>query len=213
MAARAEVSRPRVRVRGLPGAEDLVRRYGARLAERAKRTLFQYGEPTRLEQVEEVVQEVYCRLLSEGGRRLAACRAGSEGEAVSYLGRVVERVVVDLYRKKKATKRGGGRLTPVAPAERRLLRAAIDPKGNPEERLLAAERRRILLDQWREIGKAIQGKRNLRILRLALIEGWSSREIARELGKIRPSSVDSVVHRLRRRLAEEGVALPRRLPG
>jgi DNA-directed RNA polymerase specialized sigma24 family protein len=195
----------------LPGAEDLVRRYGARIVERAKWTLFHYGESTRIEQVEEVVQEVYCRLLADGGRRLAACRAGSEGQAVSYLGRVVERVVLDQFRKRRAAKRGGGRLTPFTPAVGPPPRPPAHPPRHPAARLLAAERRRLLLDQWREIGREVQGERNLRILRLALIEGWSSEEIARSLGKLRPSSVDSVVHRLRRRFAEEGVALPRRV--
>ena len=207
MAARLDVPRPRVRARGLPGGEDLVRRYGRRLAQRVRSTFYLFGEFPRAEQVEEMVQEVYCRLLADGERRLAACRAEGEGQAVSYLSRVVERVVIDQFRRRRADKRGGGRLRPLASAEQRLL---YDPAGNPEERLLAAERRQLLLAQWREIAGEIQGERNLRILRLALLEGWSSREIAQELGKIRPSSVDSVVHRLRRRLAGEGVALPRR---
>jgi RNA polymerase sigma factor (sigma-70 family) len=167
----------------------------------------------RVDQVEDVVQEVYCRLLDGGGRRLTACHAESEGQAVSYLARVVERVVIDQVRKRLAAKRGAGRTVASAgPQAKRLLERKEDPAGTPEDRLLAAERRRLVLAHWRDIGSAPQGRRNLRILRLALIEGWSSREIARTLGKLAPSSVDSVVHRLRRRLSEEGVALPRRPP-
>jgi RNA polymerase sigma factor (sigma-70 family) len=167
----------------------------------------------RADQVEEVVQEVYCRLLDGGGRRLSACHAESEGQAVSYLARVVERVVIDQVRKRLAAKRGAGQTVASAgPQAKRLLERKEDPAGTPEDRLLAAERRRLVLAHWRDIGSQPQGRRNLRILRLALIEGWSSREIARTLGKLAPSSVDSVVHRLRRRLSEEGVALPRRPP-
>jgi RNA polymerase sigma factor (sigma-70 family) len=187
----------------------VVRQYGGRLAAKARWSLQQFGVAPRADQVEEVVQEVYCRLLDDGGRRLRACRAESEGQAVSYLSRVVERVVIDQVRKRLAAKRGGGRTVPLGPEERRLL---ADPAGNPEDRLLAAERRRLVLAQWRHIGNEMQGQRNLRILRLALIEGWSSREIARSLGKLAPSSVDSVVHRLRCRLSDEGLALPRRPP-
>ena len=212
MAATADVSRPRTRVRGLPGGEDVVRWYGGRLAARARWSLRQFGVAPRADQVEEVVQEVYCRLLDDDGRRLTACHAESEGQAVSYLARVVERVVIDQIRKRLAAKRGGGRTVGLGPEERRLLECRADPAGTPEDRLLAAERRRLVLAHWRDIGREMQGRRNLRILRLALIEGWSSREIARTLGKLAPSSVDSVVHRLRRRLSEEGVALPRRPP-
>jgi RNA polymerase sigma factor (sigma-70 family) len=213
VAGRTDVSRRRARVRGLPGAEDVVRCYGGRVEARARWSLRQLGVAARADQVEDVVQEVYCRLLDGGGRRLSACHAESEGQAVSYLARVVERVVIDQVRKRLAAKRGAGRTVASAgPQAKRLLERKEDPAGTPEDRLLAAERRRLVLAHWRDIGSAPQGRRNLRILRLALIEGWSSREIARTLGKLAPSSVDSVVHRLRRRLSEEGVALPRRPP-
>jgi RNA polymerase sigma factor (sigma-70 family) len=191
----------------------VVRCYGGRLAARARWSLQQLGVKPRAEQVEEVMQEVYCRLLDGGGRRLSACHAESEGQAVTYLGRVVERVVIDQLRKRLAAKRGVGQTVRLdGPGVRHLLEQKVDPAGTPEDQLLAAERRRLVLAHWRDIGREMQGRRNLRILRLALIEGWSSREIARTLGKLAPSSVDSVVHRLRRRLSEEGVALPRRPP-
>jgi RNA polymerase sigma factor (sigma-70 family) len=198
----------------LAGGEDVLRCYGRKLAARARRALAEFGEAPEADRVEEVVQEVYCRLLDAQGHRLAACRAESEGQAFSYLGRVVERVVLDQLRARLAAKRGGGRLRPLSGVrERREAQRVVDPVGTPEDRLLAAERRRLLLEQWRDIASRPTGRRDLRILRLALVEGWSSREIARTLGKLAPSSVDSVVHRLRRRLSGDGIDLPRRVPG
>ncbi len=211
MAGTVDVPRPGTRGRGLPSGEEIVRRFGRRLEAKAWRALAQLGETPRADQVEEVLQEVYCRLLDRDA--LTACRAANEGQAVSYLFRVVDSVVFDQMRRGRAAKRGGGWATRSMPsaAERRLLRSKVDPGGTPEDRLLAAEQRRLLFARWRDIGNEMQGERNLRILRLALIEGWSSREIART-HKLSPSSVDTVVHRLRRRLSEDGYALPRRTP-
>jgi RNA polymerase sigma factor (sigma-70 family) len=210
VAGTVDVPRQGKRGRGLPGGEEVVRRFGGRLKAKAGRALAQFGVPPRADQVEEVLQEVYCRLLDRDA--LTTCRAASEAQAVAYLFRVVESVVVDQLRLGHAAKRGGGPARRMAGAEeRRLLKSKVDPGGTPEDRLLAAERRRLLLAHWRDLGNEVQGERNLRILRLALIEGWSSEEIAR-IHKLKPSSIDTVVHRLRRRLSEGGFALPRRPP-
>jgi RNA polymerase sigma factor (sigma-70 family) len=207
------VSRRGARVRGLRDGEEVARFYSGRIKARARRALLKLDLNPRAELVEDVVQETYCRLLDEGGRRISACRAASEGEVVNYLGQVVERVVIDQLRRQLSQKRGGNRVLRIdGEVERRCAARLVDPRGTPEDHLLAAERRRLLFSGWREIGREPAGARNLRILRLAFVEGRSSREIARALGKIAPSSVDSVVHRLRRRLSEEGMALPRRSP-
>jgi DNA-directed RNA polymerase specialized sigma24 family protein len=153
-----------------------------------------------------VVQEVYCRLLAEDGRRLAACRARGEVQVISYLRRVVERVAIDQARRERAAKRGGGWRGRVSAETWNLA----DPRANPEELLLAAERRRIFLEEWNKLVTPAAGQRNLRILHLALIEGRSSREIAAILGELSPSGVDTVVSRLRQHLARLGLPLPRR---
>jgi hypothetical protein len=56
-------------------------------------------------------------------------------------------------------------------------------------------------------------RRCVRVLRLALVEGWTSGEISRAEGVgLAASSVDSLVHRARQRLARGGVAVPNRRP-
>jgi len=209
----AEVSPSGARVRGLLGRDE-VARYDGRLAVRARQALRESGYCQAKDHIQDVVQEVYCRLLDGGGRRLTACWAAGEGQVVSYLGRVVERVVLDQGRRDRAVKRGGGRRGWFACAEAWCLAFhQTDARGNPEDRLLAAERYRLLLQTWRDLSRQAAGRRNLRILELALIEGRSSREIAGILGELSPSGVDTVIYRLRRHLsATLGVALPRRSP-
>ncbi|HTQ79843.1 MAG TPA: hypothetical protein VMM92_07600, partial [Thermoanaerobaculia bacterium] len=143
----------------------MVGRFGPRLARQAERALLQVGVLPRTDLVEEVVQEVYCRLLEGDGRRLAACRAVNEGQATNYLGRVVERVILDQVRMRRAAKRGGGRLQLFSGLdEKRLGRWLADPAASPEDRLLAAERRQLLLARWRQVSDGPQGPRDLRIL-------------------------------------------------
>ena len=55
-----------------------------------------------------------------------------------------------------------------------------------------------------ELGGEQQGRRNLRVLELAAIEGCTALEISRRLaGALTPSSVHTVLHRLRRQLGAE----------
>ncbi|HXO18572.1 MAG TPA: sigma-70 family RNA polymerase sigma factor [Thermoanaerobaculia bacterium] len=196
----------------VPSWEDLVRRYGSGLQARVRRVLRRSGRRPRIEQVEELVQEVYCRLFAAGGRRLRQCRAEGEGQVISYLGKIAERVVIDQLRTALAAKRGGGRLVPLDRGqELDLAERAVDPRGTPEDRLLAEERRQLVASLCRRLASEPAGRRDLRILRLALVEGWSSREISLAVeGELAPAAVDSLVCRLRRRLAEDGIELPRR---
>jgi len=193
--------------------EDLVRRYGILVRGRVRRSFHSAGVAPASEQVEEGVQEVYYRLLLGGAERLRLLRRWSEGQIVTYLSRVAERVVLDELRSKGAVKRGGevplsfkGNLSEVA-------EWAVDPGGNPEERALLTERLRLVLKGCRRVAASMDDRRDrgrcLRILRLAILEGWSSHEIVRSEGGC-PSTIDSLVHRARRRLARGGLDLPSR---
>ncbi len=183
----------------------LVERHGAGLRRRVRRTLAAAGARVRAEQVEEVVQEVYCRLLAAEGRRLRGCRAGNEQELAAYLGRVAERVALDHLRTVAAAKRGGGRLIELCPEE--MAERAADPAASPEERLLAAERRREFLERCRALARPGRERRDARIAVLALFDGWTCCEIAAAAGgRLTAGSVASVVHRMRQRLAVEGIS-------
>jgi RNA polymerase sigma factor (sigma-70 family) len=183
----------------------LVDRHAAGLRRRVRRTLAGAGARVRAEQVEEVVQEVYCRLLAGEGRRLRGCRAGSERALAAYLGRMAERVALDHLRTAAAAKRGGGRLVEVGPEE--VAERAADPAASPEERLLAAERRREFLRRCQVLARPGLARRDARIAVLALLDGWTCGEIAAAAGgRMTTGSVASVVHRMRQRLLAEGLA-------
>ena len=95
-----------------------------------------------------------------------------------------------------ARKRGGSEL------RRTELRDSIPAAtALPEERLLARERSRLIARVLRG-AQGEQGARNLHILRLAAVEGYTSGEISRQLGgTLTASSVGSILCRLRQLLA------------
>lgn len=195
--------------------EELVDRYGATLRSQVRRALLGAGLPPCDETVEERVQEIYYRLLLGGTGRLRLLRRWSDGRVVAYLCRMAERVVVDEVRTQAAVKRGGewGLWWDDGLAE--VHEHAVDPRGTPEEQALLSERRRLVLRGCRRMARSMMDEedrgRFLRVLRLALLEGWSSREIARAEGwALAASTVDTLVHRARRRLARGGVELPDR---
>lgn len=190
---------------------DLVRRYGPQLRARLGRTLLRGGWRPLPERIDELVQEVYCRLLAAGGRRLGGFRGDTRAQLEAYLGRIAERIAIDELRAMRAAKRDGRRLAQLGLLEPEALERTVDPEGTPLDQLLTEERWRQFSSACRRLAARRTGRRDAHIARLAILEGWTSREIARILGgRLRPSSIDSVLHRLKRRLAAEGVDLPRR---
>lgn len=190
---------------------DLVRHYGPRLRTRLGRMLRRSGWVDRTDRVEDLLQEVYCRLLAAGCRRLGAFRGGSPAELDSYLGRVAERVALDAVRAARAQKRDGRRLVRAGRSDPDGLDRVVDAQGTPLDRLLVRERGWQLAATCRRLVGPGTSRRDARIAHLALVEGWTSREIAGAMGgRLAASSIDSLIHRLRRRLAAEGIELPSR---
>jgi DNA-directed RNA polymerase specialized sigma24 family protein len=157
------------------------------------------------EQVDERVQEVYCRLLSGGSRRLRLLRRWSEGQVVNYLSRVAQGVVLDELRSQAAVKRGGGFPIALVGRLREIADRAVDPRGTPEDEALLREGRRVVLARCHSLLDPNlcqeDRQRSLRILRRALLDGWTGEEIVRaEGGRLAASTIHALVHRVRRRL-------------
>lgn len=194
--------------------EELVKKIDGPLRMQVRRWLKSSGLPVEPELVEEWAQEVYCRLLKGGAGRLRLLLRWNERQVVTYLSRVAQRVVVDELRAQTAAKRGGGART-FSTCLKELADLAVDPRGTPEDQILLAEHRRLLLERCRPIAESMLGwgdrGRLLRVLRLILLEGWSSREVSRAEGDwLPPSTIDTLIHRLRQRLARGGFGLPSR---
>jgi RNA polymerase sigma factor (sigma-70 family) len=183
----------------------LFEKLDARLQRLVRRQLRRIGDdsPCR-EDVEEVAQEVYFRLLRNDRRALRGCRARSAGELWCYLDRMCVSVVVDGHRSRNALKRRG----PVGEAERQGLPSGPttldDPEWCPEERLLLARAREHIFATCRSLASCPdRARRNAFIVESVVFEGRSVDEVAARVG-MRRSGVHSVLARLRRRLAGAG---------
>ncbi len=192
---------------------EFVARFHSRLVTAVRRALLRQGaaSPTGAYEpgVEDLVQEVYCRLLADGSRQ-RCFHGSSEGQLMTYLQRVAASVVVDARREALAAKRRGGHHLLWADWRQAPATGAGEESG-PEDRLLVGERRRAFLAICRRALGRRANATTLRIARQALLEGWTSREIAAGLGgALGVAGIDSIIHRLRRSLAAQGIALPRR---
>jgi len=189
---------------------EFVERFHGRLVVAVRRALLRLAGGLRYdERVEDLVQEVYCRLLGDG-RRKRTFHGQTEAQLMSYLRRVAISVVIDARREALAEKRWGGQRIAWTDWNPEAGGSVVAESG-PEHRLLAGERRRAFLSVCRLALGRQANSATVEIARLALLEGWTSREIAAGLGgRMGVAGVDSVIHRLRRRLAFQGIALPRR---
>lgn len=184
-------------------------RYEGRLRAGVRRGLRRTGMWNPPVEVEDLLQEVYCKLLDHGGRYLLRCRGEAEEAVSAYLGRIAETVAIDRVRAEVAAKRGRDRIVDL-PVDRPDVDTADSSLG-PEQRLLERESSAVFLARCREVVGPRQARRDVRVLYLACIEGWCSRDIARALGEgLTASSIDSLVHRARKRLAAKGIAIPPR---
>lgn len=191
------------------GWQAMFGRYEAFLHRRVAKAMRAAGLRPVPEEVVEHVQEVYCRLLQGGTPRLRHLGRLQIKAVLAYLGRVAESTVFDQVRVAGAAKRGGWRLLRMGRHTRFRAERVPDPADNPERALLLSERRQIFLrriEAWDDLGPP---ERNARVVWMAVVEGWRSRDIAREVS-LAPRTVDTLIHRIRRRFAEEGVELRRK---
>ena len=182
-----------------PTWTELVTRYRRRVDHGVRKALRRFElrpDPVR---VEDLVQETWCRVIEDRCRRLRGFRGTAEGQLGAWLVRLAERTAIDALRSAAAAKRGVDRLVPQDSVD---LEGRSDPTACPAHRAELQERlghlgRRVL---------ALNGNpRNAPLLRLVLAGGWTSSELAAASGgRITPSRVDSLVHRIRRRLEDEG---------
>lgn len=194
--------------------DTLVRRHGRRLKGVLRRALSRRRHPATEDLLDDLVQEVWCRVFERCRHRLVGLAAGAEGHLTfSYLAQMARNVAVDRVRAERAAKRGGGWLRHQPDdADDDPVAALPAPGPSPEQRLLGRERRRRFRQRCRPYVSRSRARRDLAIVERALLDGWSSRQILEALpDPLSQSSVDSLVHRVRRGLASEGVDIePRR---
>jgi len=188
--------------------QEFLHRYGWALAATVRRALAGVGRSISRDVHEDLLQEIYCRLLADGRRRLRNCQGEDDRSVTGYLCRIAENVVVDHLRRSNAVKRGRRLLAkPSADAGVCPVAAAPDPRASADRKTLVRESRRIFFDQAIQVLRGPNRRRDLLVTYLAVFEGWSSGDIARRLGPITANNVDSVVHRTKQRLAAAGLKL------
>ncbi len=194
-----------------PAWQSLVETLQPRLRDAVRRELACCGERRDPELVDDLVQEVWCRLLARDRRALASFNGAEERAARAYLNRVAASVTIDLLRASGARKRRPPELRALDREEEARLDAG---RGCcPERRLLAREQLAELMKLCREAIGARACRDRLRIVRWGLLEGWASRDIASRLDRRwTVVAIDSLLFRVRRRLEAKGYRFPRR-PG
>lgn len=192
--------------------DEFLNRFELSVRASVQRALVRYGARLHLVDREDLTQEVYCRLLERGGRNMLRLRGQSEASVGSYLGRIAKSVVVDHLRSRAAVKRGRHLIScPSGSGDFDLADWAVDGQLSPEEQLLIRERKSGLLECCRQVMGRRTRERDFKVFYLAFFEGRTSREICEFFdGEINPSTVDSLIYRLKKRFGEMGIRLPRR---
>lgn len=185
-----------------------VERFGWQVRNIMRLRALRYGWPLIESDLEDWVQELYCRLLTPRER---AFYGRTDTELWAFLGAVCRNLLADQLRITMAQKR-------LPPNHQISLEKSVaatvplrSPSPDPEANLLGRERRRRFFERCLEIVRCDRVVWEMRALRMALLEGWTSHEIAQQLQhRLSAMQVDLLVHKLRRHLAKDGIELPRR---
>lgn len=164
-----------------------MRRYHPLLTAAAVRVSRRWGNGTP-DEIDDIVQEIYIKLCSDGGRVLASFQTGRPGEEFGYLKVVSTNHAQDYYRKRAAGKRG---LRNTKSLEESHGVEAADT--GIDRRLALAEVDRVLLDQT----QTQTGPRDRGIFRLYYQQGMTAKAIAQLPGvQLSQKGVESVLQRL-----------------
>ncbi len=191
--------------------DDLIHRYGWLLRLHVCRASLRAGFQAGREPLEDWVQEAFYRLLAGGAPRLRQMRGWSYPRIAAYLARVANGVVFDEWRSRAAVKRGKGFRITLEGRLTEIADRAIDPRASPEQNALRRQRQRLFFEYCHALAdarlEATDHRRAVRILQRTFLGGWSTAEIIKaEGGRLAPSTVHSVVHRARRRIAAAPLA-------
>lgn len=166
----------------------------------------------RRAQAEDLLQEVYYRLLERRAHRLKRCRERDEMAIRAYLVRLARNVAIDHLRARRTVRRGRHHVLLRSPVGAGVD-LAPDRRPSIEDRLILRQEGRRFLRSCRRAAAGRSENRNVRILALAFLAGLTSQEISRRLGlTLSPGSIDSLISRARRKLEAEGVELVSRRP-
>jgi RNA polymerase sigma-70 factor (ECF subfamily) len=121
-------------VGGTSAWEELIRRFQPVFGRIAYRVAVRWGEPG-LREIDDAVQEVWCKLGTRGGEVLRRIPGDSDEAAFAYFKVIAANTALDYFKAKYAGKRGEDRTTRT-PDQLEELSVAIDAKKQIEARIL-----------------------------------------------------------------------------
>ncbi len=183
-----------------PAWREFDRRFRPRLLAGIRRGLSNTWERPQPELLEELLQDCYCRLLENDRRALRRSLDLAEPQVGAYLVQVGRSAALDWLRRRGATKRGHDCTTAV---DRDRLPELGGEPPLAERRLLAREKLESFWIDCQEIVDATANPLRLEVLRQVWLQQRPSHVIAADAG-MATSSVDSLVCRTRRQLAQRG---------
>lgn len=151
----------------------LVRRLMPVIRARVRRSLARQGRQVGPHDGDDLVQEIWLRLIDDGGRRLLAYDPSRGATLEGYTGLITEREISNL-RQKAGAKRRGGDLVAVP---NQAVRLASDG-ASPEEQVAAH-------DLAARLGEYLEGElpaRGRLVLRYAFVDGLPPGQVAKTLG-------------------------------
>ena len=170
-----------------------------------------YGLSLSRDLVDEVIQETYVRLLQNDRRVLRGCKGRTESTILAYLRRVARSTLVDWLRARTALKRDPSSEqsldVPEEDSRVNLPKAVADQFNNVYVQELRFRFRR---ECWCIASRRPTGHRDTWIAERMVVDGWSSHEAANVVA-LAPTTVATVIGRMRRELRRRGLAVPGRL--
>ncbi len=139
-------------------------------------------------------QEVWARLLADGGAALRGVRAERPGALAAYVGQVALRVALDFGRSR------GLRARREAPEEAAWQVAEARP--SPESTAWAGQRRALFEAALQEAAKGPREARDLLLLRAYYFDGLTPGEISALGIGLSPKGVETVLQRARARVEQ-----------
>lgn len=187
--------------------DEFVTRYNRRLLLYVMRACAALHRPVDRDQVLDLVQEIYLRLLANDRRALASWRGESEPVLLGYLATIASAVVTDAVRRERTAKRAGRNISidDESDAGSLALAQLVAPESGSPERVLLE---RHTPEQTRAVVESVfpgpNAARAALIFHLYVFEGLTAREIAAlpQLA-MTVANVEAVIHRTKARLRDE----------
>jgi hypothetical protein len=184
-------------------AEQL-HRYEATIRRTIQQTLRQKRLEAAAELIDDLLQDVYCHLLSDGGRRLRACRQQAEPSRAVYLCRTAERVTLDWVRRQTSHKRSYRHTRYWGLAIRLEELGTLSAEQDPEMRLLRRDSYRRLLQRMASSKPGRDLRQPLGYLWLSAVGELTCAEIAAVSQRTTPSAVTAALARFKDQLRAVG---------